>query len=651
MCGIGGFNLRPDVSFDDSGFLSQVNRTQHHRGPDDSGQWLAVGSRVGLCHARLAILDLSPAGHQPMHDSRGQLSIVFNGEIYNWRELRKDLEARGHTFRGHSDTEVLLNCYREYGESMLDRLRGMFALAIYDSRADMLFCARDRVGKKPFIYAESSSGFFFASEIPALTRIRGLDLSPNRAAIAAMLLNNMRHIPDPHTAFAGIQRLRPGHMLRVRAGRILDIRRWWTPEADSTEPTAKHLRELLEDCTQIRMVADVPVGALLSGGVDSTAIVSIMQRAAREPIRTYAFGFDPNDEDLQRARSAARTLGCVHKEFYFEPDSQLAVFKQIMHTYGEPVMLLPMVHTYQLCEAIHNDGIRVVLVGHGADEIFYGYGGHVRTAQVSDWLAAADPLLRLLPARLAAIQRLPNALGLALARPGQRKARHYLNSQQACWDDVISADAQQGLANLAAQEMAYWGGLAPSRHFIDESNFCGLLVENTHSVTTSADLPAMMASIEMRAPFLDPRMLAFAFGVHYRRKVPKTNNAGRLKLLLKQAVADVVPAELLYASKRGFGMGIQEEMVLRGPWRQFAGEMLCNADDLGGFFQPAGLRQLWRSFCAGDSSRTATLARMVAIQYWARDIYRAAASRYSTGKHESVSSGAPGLALVSRTAR
>jgi asparagine synthase (glutamine-hydrolysing) len=462
-----------------------------------------------------------------------------------------------------------------------------------------------------------------------------------------MLLNNMRHVPDPHTAFAGIKRLRAGHALRVREGRVLSIKRWWTPAPSHIERTPERLRELLEECTRIRMVADVPVGALLSGGVDSTAIVAIMQRASREPVRTYALGFDAKDEDLHRARTAARGMGCLHKEFYFEPARQLDTFKRLMRTLGEPIMLLPLSHSFQLCEAIRDDGIRVVLVGHGADEIFYGYTGHVRTARVSDWLAAMDPLLGLLPRQLAGTGVLPASLRFALARPGRRKAQLYLNSQQKCWQDIIAADVQEQLSNVAAEEMAYWGEIATSRHFIDESNFCALMVEDTHSVTTSADLPAMLASVEMRAPFLDPQMLAFAFGVHYRDKVPTSNTEGRLKLILKQAVADLVPKELLYASKRGFGMGIQEEMVLRGPWRQFAEELLCGADDLDGLFRPDGIAQLWRRFCDGNSSGTATISRLVAIQYWAQNIRGAAAAWSSTGNHESVTSGAPGLAYFS----
>ena len=582
-----------------------------------------------------------------MHDSQGELGIVFNGEIYNWQELRGDLQARGYTFRGHSDTEVLLNCYRVFGEEMLERLRGMFAFAIYDSRDGTLFCARDRVGKKPFVYAETKVGFFFASEIPAVMRAPGLDLSPNRAAIAAMLLNNMRHVPDPHTAYTGIKRLRAGHALRVREGRIVSLKRWWTPAASQVDHNPGRLRELLEECTRIRMVADVPVGALLSGGVDSTAIVAIMQRASREPIRTYALGFDAQDEDLQRARTAARSMGCLHKEFYFEPGRQLDTFKRLMRTLGEPIMLLPLGHSFQLCEAIRDDGLRVVLVGHGADELFYGYTGHVRTARVSDWLTAMDPLLALLPRKLAGAGMLPASLRFALARPGRRKAQHYLSSQDDCWRGVIAEESQEQLGNVAAEEMAYWGEIATSRHFIDESNFCGLMVENTHSVTTSADLPAMLASVEMRAPFLDPKMLEFSFGVHYRDKVPKSNTEGRLKLILKQAVADLVPAELLYASKRGFGMGIQEEMVLRGPWRQFAQELLCSADDLGGLFRPDGIAQLWRRFCDGDSSGTATISRLVAIQYWAQNIRGDSVARSSMGNHESVTSSASSLAYFS----
>lgn len=598
--------------------LNHMVAAQRHRGPDGSGRWLSLDESVGLCHTRLAILDLSPTGAQPMTDGDERATIVFNGEIYNWQELRSDLEARGCRFRGHSDTEVLLAAYLCHGHALPDVLRGMFAFAIFDHRDQSLFCVRDHVGKKPFVYAQTAAGFFFASEIPAILPAPGVDRRPDHAALAGMFMRHMRHIVDPYTAFAGIQRLRPGHALCVRDGQISRTWRWWQPQAEPSSVTTEELRDRLERSTRLRMVADVPVGALLSGGVDSTAIVGIMQRAAREPVRTYAFGFDAQDEDLRRARTAASSLGCLHKEFYFEPAHQLDVFQRLIGTLGEPIMLLPLIHAFELCKAIRQDGIRVILAGHGADELFYGYTGHFRAARVSDWLAWLDPLAAVLPDALADARMLPAAARFALSAPGLRKARLCRDGQAEAWRDLIVPAQQSRLRNVVAEELALWGSLSPARHFIDESNFCGLLVENTHSLTTSADLPAMMASVEMRAPFLDRDMLALAAAIHYRRKVPHTQDSGQLKLILKRAVADLVPNELLYAPKRGFGMSIQEDMVFRGPWREFAADLLTRADDVDGLFDPRGVARIWQRFIEGDSRNASTVARLTALQYWAR---------------------------------
>ncbi|MBM3273915.1 MAG: asparagine synthase (glutamine-hydrolyzing), partial [Candidatus Sericytochromatia bacterium] len=330
MCGIGGIALRPGATISAREILARMVELQHHRGPDGNGILLRPDGGFGFCHNRLAILDLSDAGAQPMVSDDGRLTVTFNGEIYNWQELRRSLESEGVVFRTRTDTEVLLEAYRRHGVDVSARLRGMFAFAIHDGRDGTIFCSRDRVGKKPFVYAETPAGVCFASEIPAVQVFPDCDSRFNYAAIAGMLLHNVRHIPDPYTAFAGIKRLRPGHSMLIREGRVERIWRYWQPEASNGAVSPGRLRALLEDAVSLRMVADVPVGALLSGGVDSSAIVHMMQRRASEPVRTYALGLDKDDEDLRRARSFAAQVGVIHKEFYFEPRRQLEDFKRML---------------------------------------------------------------------------------------------------------------------------------------------------------------------------------------------------------------------------------------------------------------------------------------------------------------------------------
>lgn len=609
MCGIGGIVLKPGVELSLRPLLERVIKIQHHRGPDGQGMWWNGTSTVGLCHNRLAILDLTPAGAQPMQSTDGRFVVVFNGEIYNYRELRTLLESRGVLFRSGSDTEVLLEAYRTWGEGMLLRLRGMFAFAIFDTESNSLFCARDRVGKKPFVYAATSHGFMFASEIPAVRAMPGVDLAIDQSALAAMLLHNLRHIPDPYTAYKGIQRLRAGHAMMIRDGVVERVWRYWEPQPSAEPITTGNLRAILEDAVRLRMRADVPVGALLSGGVDSSAIVGMMRKHTDSPIHTYALGFDPQDEDLRRARIMAERLGTTHKEFYFDPDEQWAIFQQLLKIYGEPIMLLPLIHTYSLCRAIRDDGIKVVMSGNGADELFYGYTGHIRTLKISRWLDRIA-FLRPLLAPLAG-----GRFAWVATTAGKRKAAYYRALANNEWATLLTEDAKQHLANRAAEEMEYWGDLCPSKRFIDESNFVGLMVENTHSVTIAGDLPAMAASVEMRSPFLDQEVVSFALATPVERKIPSLNNPRWLKAILREAVSDLMPAELLAAPKRGFGMGIQEAMVFSGPWKKHAEQIFSSPLDGGGLFDPELMKKSWGNFLMGKESPS-KVARLFSIQMW-----------------------------------
>jgi asparagine synthase (glutamine-hydrolysing) len=617
MCGIGGVWLRAGAEpLDLADTLDRMNRRLAHRGPDDHGTWSDPQVGVGLCHTRLAILDLSPAGHQPMMSSDGRLAVTYNGEIYNWPDLRRRLEAHGARFRGASDTEVLLEAYRMYGTDVLRHLRGMFSFALFDRREGILFCARDRVGKKPFVYSEMSGAFVFGSEVPAVLAVPGCDTTLDHAGVAALLLHNVRHVPDPWTAYRGLRRLRPGHAMIVRAGRIARVWRYWTPEAEPRPVTPAELRHVLEESVRLRMAADVPVGALLSGGVDSSAVVGLMTRLSNKPIRTYALGFDAQDEDLHRARTMARRFDCQHREFYFEPTRQLAVFRKILATYGEPVMLLPLIHIYELCRAVREDGLKVVLTGNGADELFCGYTGHLRTARHTAWLMRLGRFTA--GARIVPRSLRRRSVAVLAARPGARKAALYQAAERTAWDRVVAPEVRVVLQNAVAEEAAYWGQFAAKRPYIDESNLVALMCENAHSVTIAGDLPSMMTSVEMRAPFLDQELVSLALAMHYREKVPDSRRPERLKQILKTAVADVVPEDVLYGSKRGFGFGIQERDVLAGPWRDVADELFREPDDADGLFVRREVGRLWKDRNARNkgSSSSSEIAKHFAIQLW-----------------------------------
>jgi asparagine synthase (glutamine-hydrolysing) len=618
MCGIGGFMTTAPLNRMVSALTATKVRLRH-RGPDGEGEWLSTDGTTGLCHTRLAIVDLSSAAAQPMLSLDGRCVLSFNGEIYNWRALRLELVASGWQLRTQSDSEVLLTAWRAWGEGMLVRLRGMFALAIYDIDQRILFCARDRVGKKPFVYATGSGGFAFASEIPSLMPLAvevGVDKSLDHGAIATMLLHNLRHIPDPATAYKGLRRLRAGHAMVVRDGRLERMWRYWDISADianardRAEAGPAAVRGMLEEAVELRCVADVPVGALLSGGTDSSAITALAQKHSKEPVRTYALGNDAADEDLVRARLMARHLGTVHREFYFDPNDQWQAFQSILATYGEPIMLLPLVHAFQLCQAIHADGLKVVLAGHGADELFYGYLGHIQTATLSRAIKALEvlrPLAALVPSHAR-----PRPITVLAAPRGQRKAALYRQYAAQLWEHLsLDSDADE----QATKEMALWGEAGPCDDYIDESNFVALMVENCHSVTIAADLPAMLAPVEVRAPFLDQEMIALAFALSWRSKLPAGGDTTNLKAILKTAVADLVPHELLYAPKRGFGHGIKEREVLLGPWRSMA-DRAFNSIPPDYWIDSRWARGLWQSGQSGNSVDWSLVARIFSILIW-----------------------------------
>ena len=572
MCGIAGVSLsRPAERCGD--LLRSMSARLAHRGPDDDGIFVSPDQTAGLAHRRLSILDLSSRGHQPMASASGKLSLSYNGEIYNYPELRGQLEAKGRRFSSDCDTEVILHLYEELGEGCVERLHGMFAFALYDSEARTLFCARDRLGKKPLVYGAFAGGVAVASEIPALFELPGVDLTPSEEAIALYLLRNLRHIPDPWTLYRGIHRLPPGHVMTVKDGEVTSVRRYWTPTLEAREVDQVELLATFDRAVEMRLLSDVEIGVLLSGGVDSSAIADSLRRQGHQNLRSYAFGLDENDEEIQRARRASALLGTRHSEVYFEPDKQHDHFLEILRQHGEPIMALPLTHAFSLFQRIKDDGLKVVLAGHGADEIFFGYPGFNGMALLSD-------LIELLPARLAQAAawtasrlvrrgRVREAALAVLAPAGHRKSALYVDEAARLWPVLFGPKRAARLAaGLVERWLDTWADRLGSASFIDESAFLGLMQENSHATTTAGDLPAMAHGIEMRCPFLDQSLVELALQIPYRQKVPALRGDERNKLILKRALSGRLPKDLLYAKKRGFGYFVSEERVLRGAWKQ-----------------------------------------------------------------------------------
>lgn len=618
MCGIAALScVHPTADLQHR--LAQMMAVIRHRGPDGEGMLVDEAGRTGLAHTRLSIVDLSLRGRQPLLNEDGNLAVVCNGEIYNHRELRRDLESKGHRFRSDSDSEVIVHLYEEMGERCVEPLRGMFAFVVFDKAADTLFCARDRIGKKPLVYAETADGVGVASEIPALLGLHGVDLAIDAEAVALYLLRNLRHIPDPWTLYRGIRRLPPAHTMTIRGGRIQHVRPYWHPCRRVSPVTAEAFLDVFDRAVGLRRMADVEVGALLSGGVDSTAIIESLGRQGVKGVRTYAFGLDPGDEELARARRAATLLGTRHREIYFDPERQHDDFDALLRVHGEPIMALPLTHAYSLCREIKADGLKVVLAGHGADEIFFGYPGFNRMALLSD-------VLGMVPARFArgmagaVAGRIPpgpvrEALLVASARPGRRKAALYGDEATRVWPMLMGRERAAGLVDgVVARWIEPWFADGPPAAYVDEAAYLGLMQENSHAVTIAGDLPAMAHGIEVRCPFLDHELVEMALRIPYHRKVVGIRDRGLNKLFLKRALEGRLPRDILYAPKRGFGYFVQEETVLRGPWKTRVDAAFAQFDDLGGVLDAAAARSLKAAFDARGGVPAALIAKLYAIQ-------------------------------------
>lgn len=618
MCGIAGMSTY-DRAPSMVSILNRMMTCLRHRGPDGHGIFESDNGTSGLAHTRLAIVDLSERGRQPITIGDEKTALVCNGEIYNYHELRRSLEQKGRQFYSDCDSEVILHLYEIYGERCIEHLEGMYAFALYDNTKNILFCARDPLGKKPFVYAHTSSGIAFASEIPALLDVPGVDTSIDPEAVALYLLRNLRHIPDPWTFYKGIRKLPPGHAMIIRAGQIEKCWRYWNPSFEQKTVSPEEILDQFDHAVNRRRMADVEIGALLSGGVDSTAIVDSLIRQGVTNIRTYAFGLDKSDEELARARRAAGMLKTRHREFYFNPDKQHDHFDTVLSRLGEPIMALPLTHAYALFEAIHNDGIKVVMAGHGADEIFYGYPGFNRMGLLSNFMdKAPGQLFRSFSKLLAKIpfrRSIHEAFLVMSEQAGHRKESLYKNEAAKIWPALFGADTMHCLSkDIIESWVSPWFPKNAPGSYIDEAAFLGLAQENCHAVTIAGDLPAMANSVEVRCPFLDRGVVEMALHIPYKDKVSGYRDNGNNKKILKRALASRLPNDLLYAPKRGFGYYIQEEEVLRGPWKERVDASFADFDDLSGMFNSSTIQQLKSDFDARRGVDASLIAKLYAIQ-------------------------------------
>ena len=568
MCGILGYAMRDGAAV--PGDLREAIAGLAHRGPDDHGIWAEDGTALGF--VRLSIIDLSPAGHQPMASPDGRYWIVFNGEIYNFPELRAQLESSGESFVGHSDTEILLRLFLRDGfERCLQQLRGMFAFAVWDRQTRTLSLARDRLGVKPLVYAETERGLLFASEIAALFRIDPkLPREPDLAAIDHYL--TYQYIPAPLTGFRAIKKLPPAHAMVVRNGKVERLWRYWDIDYSKRSSLSfleacEALREQMLEATKIRMISDVPLGAFLSGGIDSSITVAAMSRLSSTPVKTYAIGFEEERfNELPFARQIAAHLGTDHHEMTVESNS-VDLLPRLVEHLGEPMADSSLMPTFHVSEFARRE-VTVALTGDGGDEVFAGYRRffHMRRADMlKDW--KLTPLWK-------SARKLTVALENA-ARPNKRR-RQFPASRA---DEILSmqgatrfkhllafyTDAEKArlvtpeLAQQSGHQTDAWLEQALARAEGADALNRWLYVDMTtylpEDILFKVDIASMANSLECRSPFLDHRLIEFACSLPGSYKL---NAKGRHKLILKEAFKDWLPPNFMEREKKGFSVPLDK---------------------------------------------------------------------------------------------
>jgi asparagine synthase (glutamine-hydrolysing) len=615
MCGICGVVAAEREGAPDLEAVARMSGHLVHRGPDDDG--LFNEGRVALAARRLSIIDLDH-GHQPIANEDGSVVVVQNGEIYNYRELKRELESRGHRFATDCDTEVLVHLYEEEGEGFVERLRGMFAIALWDKHRQRLLLARDRFGIKPLYYRHVGGGLSFASELKAMLEQPGFSREIDPKAVAAYLAFNS--IPAPLTIFAEARKLLPGHLLIWEGGEVRQRRyaRPGPPPADelrrgSMDELAAELREVLDDSVRAHLVADVPVGVLLSGGVDSGGLAALASAHVDEPLRTFSIGFEEAGfDELSRARLVAERYRTDHHELVLRPDA-VELLPKLVEAFDEPFGDSSALPTYIVSE-LASGQVKTALSGEGGDELFGGYYTYVAdllSRRVGRLAPLARPLAEALPSRHDRVGFDYKAKRFARAAALPPLERHH------GWKEIFSSEQRRELAGPAAsawdpldlyrERYAETEGAEPLARMQDVD--LGIYLVDDLLVKT--DRLSMAHSLELRVPFLDPKVAEFAFSLPTRMKV----RGFAKKRLLRHALEPLLPGEIIHGRKQGFSIPIAA--WLRGPLEPFAREVLApGAVERQGLLDPATVTPILDRHSSGREDLSRQIWGLMALTLW-----------------------------------
>jgi asparagine synthase (glutamine-hydrolysing) len=647
MCGLTGLWQSPAARVDALAALARRMSDQlAHRGPDDSGVWVDEANGVALAHRRLSILDLSPQGHQPMRSAGGRFVISYNGEIYNWRALREALEKDGvaPAWRGHSDTEVMLACFERWGvEGSLRRFVGMFAFALWDSHEHVLHLARDRLGEKPLYYGFAGGDFLFGSELKALVACPNFAARIDRRALAAYV--QVACVPAPMSIYEDIRKLLPGCVLSLDAGMLAartlpEPHPYWSLEdivmrgaggqfTGGAEEAIDLLEQRLREAVAGQMVADVPLGAFLSGGVDSSTVVALMQAQSSRPVLTFSIGFSEEAYDeAQHARRVAAHLGTQHTELYVTPQEALAVVPKLPQIYDEPFGDSSQIPTFLVAQLARRH-VTVSLSGDAGDELFGGYNryrwGEALKRRLG-WAPAAA--LRALAGGLTALSPAAwDRIGALTAMIMPARMRH-----KALGDKIHKLAGLLGAsddAHLYQRLVSFWPAtlaigetMAPAswvqhrapealRSLPERMMYYDTLGYLPDDILVKVDRACMAVGLESRVPLLDHRVVELAWRLPLQMKIRN----GRSKWLLRQVLYRYVPATLIDRPKMGFGMPI--DAWLRGPLREWAESLLDQRRiAAAGFFDPTLIRRTWIEHQSGSRNWQHLLWVVLMFQAW-----------------------------------
>lgn len=597
-----------------------------HRGPDDMGRWEDTAAGLMLLHRRLSIIDLSPQGHQPMVSATGRYVIVFNGEVYNFPLLRAELESLGHLFRGHSDTEVLLAAIEQWGvQSALIRANAMLAFALWDRRERTLTLARDRFGEKPLYYGISKGALLFGSELKALRAHPSFSDEIDRRAVAAFL--RFGYVPAPRSIYSSVSKVEPGALVRFdREGRVT-VERYWSlgeevlrgkrePFRGSNREAVDELERLVLAAVNARMVSDVPLGAFLSGGIDSSTIVSLMQSQASARVKTFTIGFrESSFDEATAARQVAQHLGTEHTELYVTPEDARAVIPDIPYLYDEPFADSSQIPTY-LVSALARRAVTVAISGDGGDELFGGYSRYRLAAKL--WRS-----IRLLPQP----SRAALARGLRHLPVFGRGKLHRTLERSRRWGDLLSASNSKEFYRTLAGTWREGDRVLTTDVGVDEplsfdhdalSSFeewmmyADSLSYLPDDILVKVDRACMGVGLEGRIPLLDPNIARFAWSLPLAMRVGPTGKGP-----LKEVLGRHLPQRLFERPKMGFGVPIRE--WLRGPLRDLAEELLRERTlQSDGFFDPTVVRRRWTEHLAGVHDWQYAIWYVLVFQMWLR---------------------------------